>query len=463
MGWLHDGHRALIAQARAADATTVVSIFVNPRQFNVGVGLQPVPTQRGARPRDLRGRGRGSRLRAGRRRGLPAGFDTTVSVGAIAEPLEGAARPGHFDGVATVVAILFGLVGADHAYFGQKDAQQVMVIRQMARDLAIPTTVIACPTIREPDGLAMSSRNVHLSPAERAAAPVLRRALLAARDALGGRRTRRRGPARDDPRRDRNRAAGRGRLRLVRRRDHPGRADRVDGPALAVARGPLRHDPPHRQRTAGDRRRGSLRVLVAGVRVLLAYLAFYAALGAAYPFMPVFYRDLGLALDEIGILIAVQAGIMLVFGPVWGGLSDRFPRSRVALPLAAAVATAGAVVLYLSLGFLAVFIGAIVLFIGIAGVAPTARCPDAGDPRLGGPQPVRAGPRVRVAGVRRRDAGRRRHARPVRAAVAVLGLHPDAGPHGHRDRHDPAADRASRSACDAAWRRSCRCAACRCS
>ena len=80
------------------------------------------------------------------------------------------------------MAILFGLVGADHAYFGQKDAQQVMVIRQMARDLAIPTTVIACPTIREADGLAMSSRNVHLSPAERAAAPVLRRALLAARD-----------------------------------------------------------------------------------------------------------------------------------------------------------------------------------------------------------------------------------------------------------------------------------------
>jgi PPP family 3-phenylpropionic acid transporter len=111
-------------------------------------------------------------------------------------------------------------------------------------------------------------------------------------------------------------------------------------------------------------------VLVAGVRVLLAYLVFYAALGAAYPFMPVFYRDLGLALDEIGVLIAVQAAIMLVFGPVWGGLSDRFPRSGVALPLAAAVATAGAVVLYLSFGFLAVFIGALVLFIGIAGVAP---------------------------------------------------------------------------------------------
>src|SRR4029077_160430 len=110
----------------------------------------------------------------------PPGFDSTVSVGAIARPLEGAARPGHFDGVATVVAILFSLVGAERAYFGQKDAQQVMVIRQMARDLAIGTEVITCPTVREPDGLALSSRNVHLTPEERAAAPVLRRALLAA-------------------------------------------------------------------------------------------------------------------------------------------------------------------------------------------------------------------------------------------------------------------------------------------
>ena len=116
----------------------------------------------------------------------PPGSDTTVSVGALARVLEGAARPGHFDGVATVVAILFDLVGAERAYFGQKDAQQVLVIRRMAADLAIPIEVVGCPTVREPDGLALSSRNVHLAPDERAAAPVLRRALLAAREAWEG-------------------------------------------------------------------------------------------------------------------------------------------------------------------------------------------------------------------------------------------------------------------------------------
>src|SRR5439155_12650446 len=104
----------------------------------------------------------------------PPGFDTVVKVGAVSEPLEGAARPGHFDGVATVVAILFALVGAERAYFGQKDAQQVMVIRRMALDLALPTTVVACPTIREDDGLALSSRNVHLPSEEPAGAPILR-------------------------------------------------------------------------------------------------------------------------------------------------------------------------------------------------------------------------------------------------------------------------------------------------
>jgi len=183
MGWLHDGHRALMARARAENATAVVSIFVNPRQFGDPADLAQYPR---SEARDLaicETEGVDLVFAPSVEEVYPPGFDTVVAVGSIARPLEGAARPGHFEGVATVVAILFGLVRADRAYFGQKDAQQVAVIRRMAIDLAIPTEVIACPTIREPDGLAMSSRNVHLSPAERAAAPVLRRALQEAREA----------------------------------------------------------------------------------------------------------------------------------------------------------------------------------------------------------------------------------------------------------------------------------------
>ncbi len=167
-------------RAREADATTVVTIFVNPRQFDEPSDYMRYPRNE---ERDLavcRDEDIDLVWAPPPDEVYPAGFDTTVSVGALALPLEGAARPGHFDGVATVVGILFALVGAEHAYFGQKDAQQVMVIRRMALDLALPTQVIGCPTVREPDGLALSSRNVHLSPEERAAAPVLRRALLEA-------------------------------------------------------------------------------------------------------------------------------------------------------------------------------------------------------------------------------------------------------------------------------------------
>ena len=182
MGWLHDGHRALMGRAREADATTVVTIFVNPRQFNMADDFAKYPR---SEARDLaicESEGVDLVFAPEPDEVYPPGFDSVVSVGAVARPLEGAARPGHFDGVATVVAILFNLVGADHAYFGQKDAQQVMVIRQMARDLAIPTEVVACPTVREPDGLALSSRNVHLTAEQRSAAPVLHRALVAARE-----------------------------------------------------------------------------------------------------------------------------------------------------------------------------------------------------------------------------------------------------------------------------------------
>ncbi len=190
MGWLHEGHRSLMRRSRADDRTSVVTIFVNPRQFDDAADFTRYPRDEA---RDL---------------GICAeesvdlvfappveevyvpGFDTTVAVGAVARPLEGAARPGHFAGVATVVAILFGLVRADRAYFGQKDAQQVMVIRRMALDLALRTDVVACPTVREPDGLALSSRNVHLAPAQRAAAAVIHRALVAGREAwLAGERS----------------------------------------------------------------------------------------------------------------------------------------------------------------------------------------------------------------------------------------------------------------------------------
>ena len=180
MGWLHDGHRSLIRRARAENPTVVATIFVNPRQFSQAQDFTKYPRNEARDVAICADEGVDIVWAPPAVEVYVPGFDTLVSVGAIALPLEGAARPGHFDGVATVVAILFGLVGAEHAYFGQKDAQQVMVIRRMARDLALPTEVISCPTVREPDGLALSSRNVHLRPAERAAAPVLRRALLAA-------------------------------------------------------------------------------------------------------------------------------------------------------------------------------------------------------------------------------------------------------------------------------------------
>jgi pantoate--beta-alanine ligase len=182
MGALHEGHASLFARARNENATVAATIFVNPRQFNDASDFAAYPRDEA---RDLE---------LARTAGVdvlwlpppdavfPAGFDTTVSVGAVAAPLEGTARPGHFDGVATVVAILLTVLGGDRTYFGQKDAQQVAVVRRMVADLGIGTEVVACPTIREPDGLALSSRNVRLTPAERAAAPVLARALSAARE-----------------------------------------------------------------------------------------------------------------------------------------------------------------------------------------------------------------------------------------------------------------------------------------
>jgi pantoate--beta-alanine ligase len=180
MGYLHAGHISLVERARAENDLVGVSIFVNPTQFGPAEDLA-------AYPRDL-DRDLGLLERSGAdlvwvpptEEVYPSGYQTYVDVEEVTRVLEGAARPGHFRGVATVVAKLFHIFLPDRAYFGQKDAQQVAVIRQMVRDLNFPVELVVCPIVREADGLAMSSRNVYLRPEQRAAAPVLYRALSAA-------------------------------------------------------------------------------------------------------------------------------------------------------------------------------------------------------------------------------------------------------------------------------------------
>jgi pantoate--beta-alanine ligase len=179
MGYLHDGHASLVRAARRATDVVVVSLFVNPLQFGPGEDLD-------AYPRDL---ARDTALAEAAGADLlftpsvdemyPRPVLTTVSVAEVSEPLEGAARPGHFAGVATVVAKLLAIVGPCAVYFGEKDFQQVAVVGRMVSDLSLPVDVVAGPTRREPDGLAMSSRNAYLTPDERAAAPVVHRALAA--------------------------------------------------------------------------------------------------------------------------------------------------------------------------------------------------------------------------------------------------------------------------------------------
>jgi pantoate--beta-alanine ligase len=180
MGALHGGHRSLLERARRENATVVASLFVNPKQFNNAADLVAYPR---TEARDLEmcaATGVDLVFMPAQDEIYPPGFETIVRVPMLGSKLEGEHRPGHFDGVATVVAILFTLAGAERAYFGQKDAQQLLVVRRMARDLGIATEVVACPTVRDPDGLAISSRNVRLTPAQRAAAPVLHRSLRAA-------------------------------------------------------------------------------------------------------------------------------------------------------------------------------------------------------------------------------------------------------------------------------------------
>ena len=177
MGALHAGHLNLVDQARADNLTVAVSIFVNPTQFGDLKDLEIYPRDLEGALEMLRDHGGDLVYVPTVDEVYPKGFDTWVDVGPLAEKLEGLHRPGHFRGVATVVSKLFNVMQPDRAYFGQKDGQQVVVIQKLARDLDMGVEVVVMPTIREPDGLAMSSRNVQLSADQRQAASVVHQAL----------------------------------------------------------------------------------------------------------------------------------------------------------------------------------------------------------------------------------------------------------------------------------------------
>lgn len=177
MGFLHAGHVALVERAKLECASVGVSIFVNPLQFGPREDLAKYPRNLERDLEILRNAGADVVWTPTAEEMYPPGYQTFVNVEEISKPLEGLQRPGHFRGVATVVTKLFNAFTPDKAYFGQKDAQQTVVIKRMALDLNIPIEVVVCPTLREPDGLAMSSRNVYLAPDERQAATVLYRAL----------------------------------------------------------------------------------------------------------------------------------------------------------------------------------------------------------------------------------------------------------------------------------------------
>lgn len=177
MGALHDGHLSLVKAAKANSDRVVVTIFVNPKQFNDPKDLENYPRTEHQDAKLLAPLGADVIYVPDPDQMYPDGFSTNVSVGGISDGLCGAGRPGHFDGVATVVSKLFLQTGADTAYFGEKDYQQLQVVTHMARDLDIPVTVIGCPTVRESDGLAQSSRNLNLSKQGRLSAAAIYKAL----------------------------------------------------------------------------------------------------------------------------------------------------------------------------------------------------------------------------------------------------------------------------------------------
>lgn len=185
MGYLHGGHISLVEKAIEENDLHVVSIFVNPTQFGPNEDFKTYPRDLARDLGLLRCCSVGAVFAPPPSEIYPEGFQTYIDVGEITTPLEGTARPGHFRGVATIVTKLFNIVQPTRAYFGQKDAQQVSVIKQMVRDLNTPTDIVVCPIVREPDGLAMSSRNTYLSPEEREKAIVLYRSLHRAMDLYG--------------------------------------------------------------------------------------------------------------------------------------------------------------------------------------------------------------------------------------------------------------------------------------
>ncbi len=181
MGYLHAGHIALVERARAENDTVAVSIFVNPTQFGPHEDLTRYPRDLDRDLAMLEAAGADLVFVPSVTEMYPQAYSTYVDVEGVTSVLEGAHRAGHFRGVATVVCKLFNITGADRAYFGQKDAQQTVVVRRMVRDLDMPIQIVVVPTVREADGLAMSSRNVYLNADERAAAPMLYRTLRATR------------------------------------------------------------------------------------------------------------------------------------------------------------------------------------------------------------------------------------------------------------------------------------------
>lgn len=182
MGALHEGHLSLVRASKESCDFTVVSIFVNPAQFGPGEDLNAYPRTLEADLEALAQCGADLVFTPANNEVYRGGHQTWVEVDAIAKPLEGTCRPGHFRGVATVVLKLFNMVGADAAFFGQKDYQQALLIRRMAADLNVHTEICVCPIVREPDGLAMSSRNAYLGPAARGRAVVLPKSLRLARE-----------------------------------------------------------------------------------------------------------------------------------------------------------------------------------------------------------------------------------------------------------------------------------------